>query len=161
MTSLADLEIAAMARLRAVHPSLRDDHDDICQEALISYNDLDPLTVDEPKALMYALVDRRAIDRARSRSRQRSVETPVGLTRELANAQDDLRSVPPPDADRSIFATALDSKVRALPTAQRDAFILCELRGLTVREAASYTTLSPATVARRLADAYSTLQEAL
>lgn len=152
-----ELTPAARQRLKRKHYSLRDDHDDILQDSLISLTRrLDAGEPDDPAALLAAIIDFRAMDKARQNKSRSDLETPIGGMDELSHAEENGTFVPalaPPDAGRNIFATEFDQSVRGLPTAQRETFILCELRGLTIREAAQYLNLPKSTVADRLADA--------
>ena len=57
--------------------------------------------------------------------------------------------VEPETSPRRSFRAAFDTALRGLPGAERDAFILIELRGLTSREAAGVLDTSHMTIHRR------------
>ena len=69
---------------------------------------------------------------------------------------------PPPLTPEDVeFRADFDSALRELPECERDAFILTELRGLTVREAADVLGVARSTVDDRVAAARARLKSAL
>jgi len=63
--------------------------------------------------------------------------------------------------DQASLPTDFDVAVRGLPAPERDAFILTELRGLTVREAAEVLGISKSSVDRLDTAARATVREEL
>ena len=86
------------------------------------------------------------------RWKSRHPEDPAGLVREewFGHAP-----------DRPFFADTFDTGVRGLPEPQRDPFILTELRGLTVREAADVLEIPSSTLEDRLQAARTYIREEL
>lgn len=84
-------------------------------------------------------------------------------TVQLADGEEDelpllwMGEAPTPETVR--FTQAFDGTLRGMPEAVRDAFILTELRGLTVHEAATVSHTSERTLARRVRAARNILRE--
>ena len=91
------------------------------------------------------------------RANGRSIEEPTGLLPDMAA----LRSAPYVTPDIARFRVDFDQALRGLPEADRDAFILTELRGLAVREAANLLGISKSEAATRAEAARIALREEL
>lgn len=105
--------------------------------------------------LLPLIVSGLVIDHQRAAARR---PQPVGLDRELRAVEPGLhwRSLQPGLSD---FPVTFNQALRALPDNERDAFILTELRGLTVREAAAVLDAPRSTVADRAEAARNFLRE--
>lgn len=68
---------------------------------------------------------------------------------------------PRPALDSSLFAEAVQAKLRQLPQAQREIFVLLKVQGLSVAEAALASGLSPAAVKQKAFRAYERLRQIL
>lgn len=94
--------------------------------------------------------------------RRRLTEIPSGL--DLAHLTDalgdDALALGRPLTIEAVdFQHDFDRALRALPAPERDAFILTQLRGLTVRDAADELDVSYRTVARRAESARTLIRE--
>lgn len=104
-------------------------------------------------ALLNRIVDGLLIDAYRRRNLSR--EFPVGLLHELDGLANGSYEIP----EEPSFPDEFDEAVRGLGDPERDAFILTELRGLTVRETADVLDSSKSTVARRAEAATHSIRE--
>jgi DNA-directed RNA polymerase specialized sigma24 family protein len=80
--------------------------------------------------------------------RNRRQEEPIGLIPDLAELEESLATGRGLPLSLASFPEDFDYAVRGLPESERDAFILTDLRGLTVREAADVLDVSKSTVDR-------------
>ena len=103
----------------------------------------------DPERLKQLVVDEARILRKKVlRSRQR--EAPIGLLPDFAELEEEqLAQGRPLTLDVAQFRRAHDSAVRELPELERDAYILTDLRGLTVRETAAVLAIPKSTAADR------------
>jgi len=145
----ARLESLGMKILgRAVNPLKRSDQEEVIQDSLIELTkSLEQGFVEVPEALFRVILERRAIDKARRLSARRKIEAPVGGRDELAKIEivraeankTDFSAVtpnPPLSGDEYLWAMDFNQALRDLPNNLRTAFIMVELRGLTLAEAA-------------------------
>lgn len=93
--------------------------------------------------------------------RRRMKQVPSGLLDVEPEVDDQLARVVPETLDRAEFRADFDRAVRGLAESERAVFILTELRGLTVREAADVLGLPKSTVADRLQAARTFIREEL
>jgi RNA polymerase sigma factor (sigma-70 family) len=127
---------------------------DVIQEAYAAlWAAMSTRDVENPRALLYKIVERRALDSYRSVKRRAVVETPAGLIPDLAEIEEELAAHRPHSAECEAFVQSFDGAVRALPSDDRVAFILTALRGLTSREAAGVLDTSHMTTHRRAENA--------
>lgn len=152
---IQDLRDAGLRWLRRHHGSLsRDEHEDIVQDALIELVRAKPVA---PKALLGTIIDRRAANLIRAKTKRRRVEIPGGDTTDLSILSDNHGFT----IEGAIFATDFDRALRGLPEDERAAFILYELRGLTNYETALHLGVLPSTVASRVDRAKTLLRKEL
>jgi RNA polymerase sigma factor (sigma-70 family) len=86
-------------------------------------------------------------------------EIPYGLDLEPVYEQQQLALGRTLTLEAVEFQHDFDRALRALPAPERDAFILTQLRGLTVRDAADELDVSYRTVARRAEAARTLIRE--
>jgi DNA-directed RNA polymerase specialized sigma24 family protein len=98
--------------------------------------------VTDPQGFVWRAALGLLVDHWRTESRRE--EFPAGLGPEL----DSLAIGSSHTYEDALFTESFDSALRALPEPERGAFILTELRGLTVREASAHTDTPPTTVFR-------------
>jgi RNA polymerase sigma factor (sigma-70 family) len=110
---------------------------------------LEDTPVKDGPALLGSIVSGLLIDHYRAMDFRRANETPVGLQTELDDELREQRGVPTFTVDTYEFQKDFDSAIRGLDPDDRDAFIVTELRGLPVREAADVLATSKDTVHRR------------
>jgi DNA-directed RNA polymerase specialized sigma24 family protein len=106
---------------------------------------------EDPEALLPLITHGLIVDEQRATYRRPS---PVGLDVERG-----VTGLTP--LSLATFADKFNEALRALPDDARDAFILTELRGLTVREAADILGVHYATVSRHSEAAITSLREEL
>ena len=103
----------------------------------------------EPLVRLKELTFSAARSLKRDTLRQQQREPGVGLLTELAKIEADrLDGRMFPTLDEGVFAGDFDRALRALPSEERDAYILTELRGLSQAEAGAVLGLSQPTVSR-------------
>lgn len=134
--------------------------------------------VKDAPALLGTIVSGLVTDHYRAKKRQPVLVDFAGIeqeaNRELAEDADpqdpfhtfaarvqDALTVPMPDDEDVRFRGDFNEALRALDTEERDAFILTELRGLPVRDAAEVLATSKDTVHRRAEAARTKLREEL
>jgi RNA polymerase sigma-70 factor (ECF subfamily) len=138
----------AEARLRSRHKLTNEDVEDVLQIGMIELvRAMERGNVLNPGGLLTTILDRRAADRVRLNKLRLSHEAPAGLDPAEVTSID---PVLPPDADRNIFATEHDRAIRGMATAERETYILVDLRGLTLQQAAEFLALPKSTVQSRL-----------
>ena len=106
-------------------------------------------------ARLNLIVQSRTRDHLRAKKRRQ--EDPVGLATEL----DKLSNAWPLPERMATFPADFDLAIRGLSEPGRDTFILTELRGLSVREAAEVMGTPKSTVADRLQAARTLIREEL
>lgn len=99
----------------------------------------------DPEALLPLIVKEIRYDGAQESAR---LPVPVGLAPDVAELVE-LGYATPLSQSLASFPSAFDAAVRGLEGPERDAYILTELRGLTLREAADVLDTSHITVHRR------------
>lgn len=92
---------------------------------------------------------------------RRGRETPWDIGAVHENEEDTLLLQQPLTYEQVEFRADFDRAIRALDEEDRQAFLLTEVRGLTVREAASILDISKTTVADRAERARTQIKEAL
>lgn len=130
--------------------------EDVAMEAMVRAGQMleDGVPLEEVGELVTVIAYGLAVDE------YRRGESPAGLGMDdQLGALLDARAVS--DFEAAEFDVLFDSGVRALEDEQRDAFILTDLRGLTVREAAGVLRTSYPTVHRRAEVARTLLREEL
>jgi RNA polymerase sigma-70 factor (ECF subfamily) len=133
---------------------------DVVQEAYAAlWSIMRTRDVENPRALLYKIAENQALKGYDASRRRNAVEIPAGLSHDLAEIEEELAVQRAHTADREEFTAAFDSALRALPGDERDAFILTDLRGLSVREAEGVLDTSYRTIHRRADSARLTLRE--
>ena len=106
---------------------------------------------DDLGARLNQIIDSGIKDYWQALAARRAVEIPVGSNADLAYAEDKrtVLSVPYATIEDVEFRTDFDRALRGLESDVRDAFILTDIRGLGIEEAASHLGIDHTTVSRR------------
>jgi RNA polymerase sigma-70 factor (ECF subfamily) len=143
---LGKLRDAGAKWLRSKHLLNATDAEDVLQDALIELVRVDDsLHLRDPGAFLGTILDRRVKDKMRANKTRTDRETPAGDATDLGALGGQGLSM-----RDGLFAAAFDGALRSLPTEERDAFILTDLRGLTQYEAALALNVPAHTVRNRV-----------
>lgn len=144
----AELTKLARRRLRLRTPGLAED---VVDEAFMRLWD-EAEWPEDPLAWLEEKVANEARNERRDTILRWNRETPAGSMEDIAElieGEQDMRPHPPDTIETAEFRSDLDAAVRETPDDQAQAFILTELRGLTVREAADVMASDKTTIARQ------------
>lgn len=143
----------ARTRLRLRTPGLAED---VVDEVFMRLWDemLDGNAPDDPVAWLESKVAQEARNERRSTTTRWDREVPAGSMEDIAELiegkeEDEWFEHPDLTLEDIEFRTDFDAALRELPEADRQAFILTELRGLTVREAADVLSSDKTSIARQ------------
>lgn len=130
--------------------------EDVAMQAFVKLGErMERGTVDRPAALLQTLLHGLTVDLIRSADAR-----PKLVPLEDADNHAGVRR-PFLGVDQASLPSDFNAAVRGLPEPERDAFILTELRGLTVREAAEVMDTSKSSVDRLAQSALTTIREEL
>jgi len=161
------LSEAGTTWLRKNHRTLtREEHDDILQDSLIQLVKLMERRAGEARVrikhaggagpLLGKIIDRRAANLIRAKKSRAKVEVPGGDTTDLSVLTGGRYTL-----DAAIFASDFNQALGSLSEDARNAFILCELRGLNAYEAARVLDVGVGTVYGRVDAAKAALRKEL